>query len=153
MSAGRSSATDTNGSIRVGIAGFGDIGRGVAEKCIEGIPGIALAAVGARDPRKVEQRLGSPAPVPIVGIDQLEPHSDIVIECVPAALFAKVAEPVLKAGKKLGACSCGALLGNSHLIDLAREHGGQIIVPTGALLGLDAVTAAMEGKIEFVRMT
>jgi len=36
---------------------------------------------------------------------------------------------------------------------LAKERGGQIIVPTGALLGLDAVTAAAEGSIQMVRMT
>src|SRR5262249_61289452 len=34
-----------------------------------------------------------------------------------------------------------------------KERNGQIIVPTGALLGLDAVTAAAEGKIHSVRMT
>ena len=33
-----------------------------------------------------------------------------------------------------------------------RAQGGQIIVPTGALLGLDAVTAAAEGVIHSVRM-
>ena len=38
-------------------------------------------------------------------------------------------------------------------MELAKEHGGQIIVPTGALLGLDAVAAAAEGSIHSVRMT
>ena len=46
----------------------------------------------------------------------------------------------------------GALLDHSVLIDTARQHGGQIVVPTGALIGLDAVTAAAEGKINSVRM-
>jgi aspartate dehydrogenase len=48
--------------------------------------------------------------------------------------------------------SVGELLENSNLIDLAKEKGGQIIVPTGALLGLDAVVAAAEGKIHSVQM-
>jgi aspartate dehydrogenase len=48
--------------------------------------------------------------------------------------------------------SAGALLPRPDLIDLARDKGGQIIVPTGALLGLDAVTAAAEGDIHSVRM-
>ena len=48
--------------------------------------------------------------------------------------------------------SVGAILVNEHLIELARKHGGQIVVPTGALLGLDAVAAAAEGKIHSVRM-
>jgi aspartate dehydrogenase len=41
---------------------------------------------------------------------------------------------------------------HDHLIGLARENGGQIVVPTGALVGLDAVTAAAEGEIGSVRM-
>ena len=45
-----------------------------------------------------------------------------------------------------------ALLPRRDLIELAASGGGQIIVPTGALLGLDAVTAAAEGKIQSVRM-
>jgi aspartate dehydrogenase len=48
--------------------------------------------------------------------------------------------------------SAGALLPRPHLIALAQQHGGQIIVPTGALLGLDAVAAAAEGDIHSVRM-
>ena len=35
--------------------------------------------------------------------------------------------------------SCGALLDALHLVELARTYGGRILVPTGALLGLDAV--------------
>ncbi len=48
--------------------------------------------------------------------------------------------------------SCGALLERMELVDLARAHGGRILVPTGALLGLDAVVAAAEGTIHSVRM-
>jgi aspartate dehydrogenase len=48
--------------------------------------------------------------------------------------------------------SAGALLSRPDLIELAKAGGGQIIVPTGALLGLDAVAAAAEGEIRSVRM-
>jgi len=49
--------------------------------------------------------------------------------------------------------SCGALLPREDLIDLAKQHAGRIMVPTGALIGLDAVAAAAEGEIRSVRMT
>ena len=39
------------------------------------------------------------------------------------------------------------------LLELAKAHGGRIVVPTGGLLGLDAVAAAAEGTIHSVRMT
>jgi aspartate dehydrogenase len=60
---------------------------------------------------------------------------------------------MLEAGKAVMVLSAGALLPRPHLIDLAKARGGQIIVPTGALLGLDAVTAVAESKIASVRMT
>ena len=49
-------------------------------------------------------------------------------------------------GKKVMVLSAGALLPRPELVELAKARGGQIIVPTGALLGLDAVTAAAEGR-------
>jgi aspartate dehydrogenase len=59
---------------------------------------------------------------------------------------------MLAAGKQVMVLSAGALLPRPELIGLAKANGGQIIVPTGALLGLDAVAAAAEGTIHSVRM-
>ena len=60
---------------------------------------------------------------------------------------------MLTAGKSVIVLSCGALLPRPDLVELAKANGGTIIVPTGALLGLDAVAAAAEGDIRSVRMT
>jgi aspartate dehydrogenase len=43
--------------------------------------------------------------------------------------------------------SVGALIEHMGLIEKARATGARIVVPTGALLGLDAVRAAAEGEI------
>jgi len=67
-------------------------------------------------------------------------------------VFAEIATPVLSAGKMFMALSVGQLLERPELIALAKQNGGQIIVPTGALIGLDAVTAAAEGEILSVSM-
>ena len=37
-----------------------------------------------------------------------------------------------------------------HLVKRARQTGARIVVPTGALLGLDAVRAAAEGRIDSI---
>lgn len=50
------------------------------------------------------------------------------------------------------ALSAGALLDRMDLVELARERGGRIIVPSGALLGLDAVRAAAAGSVGSVTM-
>lgn len=143
-------------TLNVGIAGFGAIGQAVASAFAEanGIAGLRLAAIGARDPAKVRAALppGLPVLPAIVGITDLAAHADIVIECAPAALLSSIAEPVLRAGRTMVVLSCGALLDAMPLVDLARAHGGRILVPTGALLGLDAVFAAAQGTIHSVRM-
>jgi aspartate dehydrogenase len=139
--------------LRVAVAGLGAIGLKIAEALDRGIPGCALAAVSANDRGKALERLAHlRRPVPVVALDKLEPLADIVIECAPAKLLPAVAEPFLRAGKTVIVLSCGALLADEHLVSLAHQHGGQIVVPTGALLGLDAVAAAAEGEIRSVRM-
>lgn len=140
-------------AISVAIAGFGAIGRKVAERLDEGIPGLRLAAVSARD---VSRAAGIVAkfknPVPVTSADKLIEFADLVVECAPAEVFPTIAEPVVRAGATLVVISVGALLANPQIGEIAKENGAQIIVPTGALLGLDAVQAAAEGNIQSVRM-
>lgn len=139
--------------LRVGIAGFGAVGKKLVKQLDAGVFGLRLTAVAVRDKEKAAQALqGLRNEVAIVGLGELAGLADVVIECAPAELVGEIAEPVLRAGKTMIVLSCGALLDRMDLVDLAREHGGQIIVPTGALLGLDAVTAASEGVIHSVRM-
>jgi len=139
---------------RVAIAGLGAIGQVIARKLDAGVPGVQLTAVAVRNPANAAPFLATLShPVPIASLDALAAHADIVIECAPAALLAQIAEPALKAGKRVIVLSVGALLANAQLRETAARYGGQILVPTGALLGLDAVLAAAEGTIHAVRMT
>ncbi|EFH11290.1 aspartate dehydrogenase [Pseudoroseomonas cervicalis] len=139
--------------LRIAIAGLGAVGLQVARALDAGIPGCELVAVSARDREAAAARLSTlRRPVPVLEIAALEPMADLVIECAPAALLPEIAEPFLAAGKSVVVLSAGALLQHEMLIELARQTEGQIIVPTGALLGLDAVLAAAEGEIRAVRM-
>ena len=139
--------------LRVAIGGFGAIGKVVARRLDEGIDGLVLTAVAARDVARAEDGMaGFACRVPVVPLSQLWQYADIVIECVPAAVLRELAEPALSHGRMVMLLSCGALLDNFDLVDLARRQNGRILVPTGALLGLDAVIAAAEGGIANVKM-
>lgn len=138
---------------RIAIAGLGAIGRVLAARVAGGIPGLALAAVAARDAAKARAWLdGEGLACPVVPLEEFPRHADIAVECAPPPLLEAVCRPMLQAGRKVMVLSVGALLPRPDLIALAKAHGGQIIVPTGALLGLDAVSAAAEGTIHSVRM-
>lgn len=139
-------------SYRVGIAGFGAIGQAIGQALDAGIPGLRLTAIGVRNPQQAPEFSWQGAAPHFTTIEHLHEHCDIVIECAPATVFRAIAEPVLKAGKKMIVLSSGALLRHDDLIELARAHGGQILVPSGAILGLDAIVAAAQGEIYSVTM-
>jgi aspartate dehydrogenase len=139
--------------LRVAVGGFGAIGKAVAERLDRGIEGLTLAAVSARDvARAARVMAGFARPAPVLPLARLGEEAEIVVECAPAALLCELAEPALAHGRLVMVLSCGALLENFDLVELARRHGGRILVPSGALLGLDAVTAAAEDSISRVHM-
>ncbi len=139
---------------RVAIAGLGAIGRVVARRLADGMPGLVLAGAAVRDRAKAQVWLDAERiQCPLVELEAFPDLADLAVECAPAVLLERICRPMLAAGKTVMVLSAGALLPHPDLIALAKQHGGQIIVPTGALLGLDAVTAAAEGSIRTVRMT
>jgi aspartate dehydrogenase len=139
--------------LRVAIAGLGPIGTKVAQALDEDIDGLMLAAVSAQNPEKHLTWLGKLKTPPVVlPIEQLSDAADIVIECAPGRLLRSIVAPFAGSGKTAIVLSAGALLDNEDLIALAKQNGGQIVVPTGALIGLDAVTAAAVGTIHSVKM-
>jgi aspartate dehydrogenase len=139
---------------RVAIAGLGAIGRVLARRLHDGVPGLTLACAAARDRAKAQAWLERECiACPLAELGQFPTLADLAVECAPAAILEDICRPMLQAGKKVMVLSAGALLERPHLVELAKTTGGQIMVPTGALLGLDAVTAAAEGKIASVRMT
>jgi len=139
--------------LSVGIGGFGAIGREIGRHLDRGEAGLQLEAVSARDIEKAEAAMkGFKRPVAILRLSELAGVADIIVECAPASVFRDLAEPALKAGRTLVPLSVGALLIHDDLVRLAEDNGARIVVPTGALLGLDAVRAAAEGEIHSVTM-
>src|SRR5580698_4269717 len=113
--------------LRVAVAGLGAIGIKLAQALDQGIDGYILSAVSAQSPAKHREFLATLKKPPVMlPIETLSDAADLVIECAPANLLGSIIAPFVSKG--------------------------QTVVPTGALIGLDAVTAAAEGKIASVRM-
>lgn len=133
---------------RVAVAGLGAVGLPVARALASGsIPGLRLAAVSASTEESGRSKLRSLGAehVPVLGVERLAAEADVVVEGLPPSEFLAVAEPTLRAGRTLVALSVTQILQHPELEALAAAHGGRIVVPTGALIGLDAVRAAAEG--------
>src|SRR5260370_2062008 len=138
---------------RVAVAGLGAIGRVLARKLSAGMPGLTLACAAARDHAKARAWLDAERiACPLVEPEAFPALADLAVECAPASVLERICRPMLEAGKQGMVLSAGALLPRPEVIELAKARGGQIIVPTGALLGLDAVTAPADSRLHSVRM-
>jgi aspartate dehydrogenase len=140
--------------LRVGLAGLGAVGLEVARRLIDGaVPGLTLTAVAVRDADKARRALPQLGDMIALRTPAaLADDCDIVVECLPPALFREIAEAAIDKGRIFIPLSVAQLLENPDLIVRAKEKGARIVVPTGALLGLDAVRAAAEGTIHSVTM-
>lgn len=138
----------------VAIGGMGAIGYKVACALDEGlVPNTRLVAIAARDLEKAQRRLSHFSnPAKILPLEELSGVAEIVIECCPPNLFDLIARPAIEDGRILVVLSSGQLLTRTDLIKRATQTEAQIIVPTGALLGLDAVRAAKEGVVHSVTL-
>lgn len=139
--------------LSVGVAGLGAIGRRVCRALDAGLPGLRLAGATARTRDKAEAFLKSlAAPVPFLSLDELVGRSDVVVEASTQAHLQEIAPRALGAGRDLVVLSCGALLGRADWVALAEANACRILVPSGAIGGLDAVKGGAIGPITSVTM-
>jgi aspartate dehydrogenase len=136
--------------LTVAIGGLGAIGLDLARALDRGVDGLRLIAVSAADRVRGRTRVAGFRAVPdVVELPDLA-EADIVVEAAPAAVFERVASAAIARGRIFVPSSVGALLPRMHLVEQARATGARIVVPTGALLGLDAVRACAEGDVASV---
>jgi aspartate dehydrogenase len=132
--------------INVGIVGMGVIGQAIAKAVTGEMPGVALAGVTVRDPGRSAGHRALP-------LAELIERSDLVVEAATQAALREMGPAVLGAGKHLMVLSVGGLVG---VLDdwarLAEKHNCRILVPSGAIAGLDGVKGAREGAITAVTM-
>jgi len=139
--------------LRVGLAGLGAVGLEVARRLIAGVPGLTLAAVAVRDANKARRALPQVGDsIVVCKATELADDCDVVVECLPPAQFREVAISAIDKGRLFMPLSVAQLLQNGDLIERAKDKGARILVPTGALIGFDAVRAVAEGSIRSVDM-
>ncbi|MGH8129663.1 MAG: aspartate dehydrogenase [Steroidobacteraceae bacterium] len=140
-------------TLKLGVGGLGVIGTAVVDAMRKGIPGLELAAVSARDRAKAVAVLSQFDPQPaVVPLSELAHLADVVLECATAAAYDELAWPAVESGKIFVTLSSGALLERPELLELARQTGARIIVPSGGIVALDGLKAAAESEIHEVKL-
>ncbi len=133
--------------LRLGLIGYGTSGRVVAELVAAGHAGdIALVGVQVRDPTRYTAEARSSRWPFVSRLDHLltlEP--EVVAELAGHEALARYGEDILRSGRTLLTTSAGALGDDelhARLLAAAEDGDGRIILPSGAIAGLDAIESA-----------
>lgn len=146
-----------NHSPTVAIIGYGAIGRVLADQILASPTSPRLVAVALRSGRE-EARCAFPPDVTLVddpeAMAALRP--EMVVECAGQEALAAYAPKLLAEGIDVMATSTGALARPGVLEGLLPEDRtgrGRIIVPAGAIAGLDGLGAHRLAGLEKVTYT
>ncbi len=134
--------------LKVGVAGVGAIGRAVCLAFSESSAnhGLILHMIADQKPRPEFN-------VPQVDFPVLARECDLIVECLPASVVPALAAEVFKHGRDMIVISSAALLLYPEILEAQKNSGSRIIVPSGALAGLDGVKAMREMGIESARIS
>lgn len=140
--------------LRVVLVGWGAIGNRTAALLARNAVPVRLVAIAVRDP--AQPREGLPDGVPLISapqeLDGIE--ADLLVEAAGRDAVALWTRPALARGWDVALCSTSALTDAALLGDLtalAQAHGAQILIPPGALGGIDALAAAARLDLQEVR--
>jgi aspartate dehydrogenase len=141
--------------VKIGIIGYGEIGRGLTEIITRGDAGdTEVAATLVRN--EAAARDGG-AVAPTADADAfLGGDFPLVVEAAGHAALRQYAERVLDAGKDLMAISVGAFADALFLDSVtaaAKRNGCHVLIPSGAIAGLDMISAAALAPIDSVLHT
>ena len=142
--------------LRVGLIGFGAIGRRLAEAIVAGEAGrCELQAVLVRRPERITPDVAERFDCRVTGdaADFLATSMDLVVEVAGHDALKAYAEDVLRQGKDLLVISIGALADQAfeeRLRRAAHDYGRRVYLATGAIAALDAISAAAVGGLDAV---
>jgi aspartate dehydrogenase len=138
----------------VGIVGCGSIGRALLRAGETGALHAPVAAVTSRTAESALAFLSTlKQPPPLLDLPELIERSDLVIEAAGGHVVDALARHTFGAGKDLMVISIGALLDHPELFERARAKECRLLLPSGAIAGLDGVKAACTGRVDHVRLT
>lgn len=138
----------------IGIVGCGAIGRAILRAVDEGRLAVPVAGVTSRTEATAREFLaGLRNPPPYLTLDELTGRAELLVETSGGDTVPELARRAFGAGKDLMVISVGALLEHPELMDEARRTGCRLLLPSGAIAGVDGIKSACAGAVEHVTIT
>jgi aspartate dehydrogenase len=141
---------------RVGIIGFGAIGRSILSAASRApVPGHRLTALLVRPQQLVEARALVPPGIGVTSelAELLALAPEVIVEAAGHSAVGEFAQRVLAHRTRLLMLSVGALADpelHERLERTARAAGSRVILPVGAIAGLDGLLALRQAGLQRV---
>ena len=142
--------------IKVGLIGCGAIGAEVARAIDGEIPQLRLSLILDREKTKIDVLMRELRRKPEIAssIQQLVEKTDLVVEAASSKVVGEVLRCAMEQGKDVLVMSIGGVLEHLDLLERIRKEGKcTIFLPSGAIAGLDGLSAAREKEIESILLT
>ena len=140
-------------TVNVGIVGLGAIGNFLVDK-VESSEEFKLTALYDlifESYQKTIENLSSPPP--FCTPDKFPDDTDVFIECASQQAVEPVVREALIREKTVIVASIGGLVDNPDLWEIIKNSNGKLVLPSGAIGGLDILKAIDKSDIESISLT
>lgn len=142
-------------NIKIGILGCGAIGSGIAKAIENNLnPRAKLAGIydiNLHRSQALAQEIDRTSVIKDSFQDLIN-SADLVVEAVNAENTAALIKDIIIAKKTVLVMSVGKLLSHPELLDLASSTNVNMLVPSGAIAGIDALKAASLSGINSITL-
>ena len=142
--------------IRVGILGCGAIGSRIAKsiktQCTDHAVVSALFDINPAKAQNLQKHIPQKNVVK-KSYQELLSSSDLVVEAVNAPDTHQLVRQALLAKKDVLVMSVGKFLEGESILKLAQKQGVKVLIPSGAIAGIDAIKAASLQRIDSITLT
>jgi len=139
--------------IKVGIVGLGAIGNYLVDRILESDEIVLSAVYDISQERYEELRGRLKSTPPLKPPDSFPADTDVFVECASIEAVDGVVKEACKRGKIVIVASIGAIVDNPELIEEVMKSAAKMILPSGAIGGLDILKAIDKEDIEIVELT
>ncbi len=142
----------------IALIGYGAIAHMVVDELGKDASGVQIDSVLVRENKADAARAELPTTINVVTevSDLLANKPDLVVECAGQSAVQEYADAVLGRGFDLMVIATGAFA-DTHLLErlteCAKQAGARLLLPAGAIAGIDGLTALRVGGLDVVRYT
>lgn len=143
--------------LKIGIVGCGAIGSSLAKTIVCDFSGKAqlvnLYDIEIEKAYNLASKLNHQK-LPALSLEDLINKVDLVVEATTADCAFEIAKKTISLRKDIMIMSVGGIVqAYKELLALAQANGVRILIPSGAICGIDGLKAAALGKINKVTLT